>query len=1321
MRKLTLSTLALLLVSCFLLASSFAQDYFFQGTLNEPAGVAEREPLTPEEAEFRRALAFDPAGRVLASGGLDKTVRLWNPHTGQLLGSLEHPATVLAVTFSPDGEMLASASEDNAIRLWDPHGRQLLGTLEGHGKPVYAVAFSPDGRHLASGSGDGTVRLWDAQSGELLKTFRGHNRGVLGVAFSETGLLASAGVDWTIQVYEVSTGRFLRTLTGHTAQVTSVAFTGAASGDIRLISGSRDGTVHSWNPDTGELLDSLWPYPDSAVNSVALLANADATVKIASARSDGTVRLGKLDMDSGLSADPVPLPIRLDTQYAIAVRGVAFSPGGMHLASVSRYGTVQVWMQHPYSVELSGTTIAGPARSYPFTVTVRDTSGEPVENVLVSANDSPEVPTNALGEAVHELTFPTLGHHDVDVTIRVPVSNLESQEFRKYYPYRVEVPTPESVEIAGPKIVKDFGGNPFTATVRGSTVRGPANQPLEGFRVWFVTVAGRLSDVTDLAGEARFSQPNFSAPGEYDVDAEVEASSLKRNFPRRIEIPSVSLLGLREGRWGSAHSFAVIANDSLSQAVEGIQIRLTSDAFVESVLRTETGGSAVFSQPLWEVGTWDVHVAVPGYSETFPNYLTVLEAISYTTEAPSAEVNRRAAAYTDATSRYLILENARQAFPSVEGQTSSIQTNLIWAPGDTVVPDLGITVIRVKFLNGDSEVQKTVKKAARKWEEKANIRFIFTDSGPADVRVGFDVDGKKGCFVDEIGIGEYLKVITNFSDVLDYAAAAANGLTDLLYGVQFFNTPHTESVTTLPHRRSELTMHLDIPGCQTEGTAIHELGHVLGFHHPQVSPKFPFRWVDRDEIYAYYEEKEGWDKDHVDHNVLDPVPMPDSAKYDPDSIMSYYLPPGWIEAPPGASEELQELAKKGIPSTNALSDLDREAVGNVYGEAKPYFYVINGSISIDGKDDELPLPADVLRGLESHEYLRTTRDITIYVSPQEETYLESPLASFGWGSELRTEVDIGARGETAAGLEMSLELRLYDGATEFPVFFFGDDLDGTTRDQFTLPLDNQQHSFSYRVENTDPKESFKVTILGVEFDAGGDYANITLNLKATRVNNQGMIPAPVNPIVSRSAADINADGQVNVADLALVSNYLGQSAPATPPVDINGDGTVTASDLMHVSQHLGTSTMPTAPVRLVVPAGITFETIRGWLNLARIEDDGSLVFRKGIANLERLLTLIIPEKTVLFSNFPNPFNPETWIPYQLAEPAEVTLSIYSVDGKLVRTLALGHQAAGVYRSSSRAAYWDGRNELGERVASGVYFYTLTAGDFSATGKMLVRK
>lgn len=100
---------------------------------------------------------------------------------------------------------------------------------------------------------------------------------------------------------------------------------------------------------------------------------------------------------------------------------------------------------------------------------------------------------------------------------------------------------------------------------------------------------------------------------------------------------------------------------------------------------------------------------------------------------------------------------------------------------------------------------------------------------------------------------------------------------------------------------------------------------------------------------------------------------------------------------------------------------------------------------------------------------------------------------------------------------------------------------------------------------------------------------------------------------------------------------------------------------------------------------------------------------------------LLPDQTQLLANFPNSFNPETWIPYQLAEPSEVSVCIYDVKGVLIRSLALGHLPAGVYQTRSRAAYWDGKNASGEPVASGVYFYTLTAGEFSATRKMLIRK
>ena len=114
-------------------------------------------------------------------------------------------------------------------------------------------------------------------------------------------------------------------------------------------------------------------------------------------------------------------------------------------------------------------------------------------------------------------------------------------------------------------------------------------------------------------------------------------------------------------------------------------------------------------------------------------------------------------------------------------------------------------------------------------------------------------------------------------------------------------------------------------------------------------------------------------------------------------------------------------------------------------------------------------------------------------------------------------------------------------------------------------------------------------------------------------------------------------------------------------------------------------------------------------------------YRGGDLTPKQFLMALIPKATELLPNYPNPFNPETWIPYRLAKPTEVALHIYATNGALVRTLALGHQPAGMYQSRTRAAYWDGRNAVGEPVASGLYFYTLTAGDFTATRRMLIRK
>ena len=200
--------------------------------------------------------------------------------------------------------------------------------------------------------------------------------------------------------------------------------------------------------------------------------------------------------------------------------------------------------------------------------------------------------------------------------------------------------------------------------------------------------------------------------------------------------------------------------------------------------------------------------------------------------------------------------------------------------------------------------------------------------------------------------------------------------------------------------------------------------------------------------------------------------------------------------------------------------------------------------------------------------------------------------------------------------------------------------------------------------------------------------------------------------------DVNLDGVVNVSDLVIVAGRLGQSGPNA--ADVNGDGFVNVQDLILVAGALGD--IQAAPA--LHPTSLetfTAADVRGWLTQAQGLTLTDPKLQTGIRFLEQLLSALVPEETQLLPNYPNPFNPETWIPYRLAEDAFVTLTIYDQQGRVVRRLNVGHRIAAVYESRSKAIYWDGRNEVGDRVASGIYFYTLTAGDFSATRKMLILK
>ena len=177
----------------------------------------------------------------------------------------------------------------------------------------------------------------------------------------------------------------------------------------------------------------------------------------------------------------------------------------------------------------------------------------------------------------------------------------------------------------------------------------------------------------------------------------------------------------------------------------------------------------------------------------------------------------------------------------------------------------------------------------------------------------------------------------------------------------------------------------------------------------------------------------------------------------------------------------------------------------------------------------------------------------------------------------------------------------------------------------------------------------------------------------------------------------NLTTKVGLSELTSVETAEGYSMAF---VDLKDARAARIGDILEISADSPTPLIGVKPVRHVVTV-----------------DD----VKNGRITLEDLIAYEIPAETELLRNYPNPFNPETWIPYHLSEDADVKLTIYDVNGALVRDIDVGHQTAAKYDTRAKAIYWDGRNQFGEQVASGIYFYSLEAGDFSATRKMVILK
>ena len=275
------------------------------------------------------SISFSPDGSKIVSGSGDKTVKIWDAHTGNCLQTLYWDTDwINSVVFSPDGTQIVSGSRDNTIKIWDATTGTCLETLIGHTSDVNSVAVSPDGRKIVSGSGDKIVKIWDAATGKCLQTLKGHTKWINPVAFSPDGKkIVSGSWDKTIKIWDAKSGNCLKTLEGHTFYVKSVAF---SPDETKIVSGSWDKTIKIWDAKSGNCLKTLEGHT-FFVNSVVF---SPYGTKIVSGSSDNTIKIWDAITGNCLQT------LEGHTESIISV---TFSPDGSTIVSGSGDKTINVW------------------------------------------------------------------------------------------------------------------------------------------------------------------------------------------------------------------------------------------------------------------------------------------------------------------------------------------------------------------------------------------------------------------------------------------------------------------------------------------------------------------------------------------------------------------------------------------------------------------------------------------------------------------------------------------------------------------------------------------------------------------------------------------------------------------------------------------------------------------------------------------------------------------------------------------------------------------------------------------------------------------
>ncbi len=1302
------------------------------------------------------SIVFSPDGKTFVSSDWDGNIRLWDPHTGKFKRALnEHHGSVASVVFSPDGTTLASGHGDHTIGLWNTTTWQVERTLMGHTELVESVVFSQNGEMLASGSRDSTIRLWNPHTGNHIRTLPATSP-VNRLTFSpDGGTLASGSWDKTVRLWNPHTGKLKRTLPNQGGWRNPVAF---SPDGATLAIGGRG--ISLWDTETGQYLPTI----DVVGDVLSVVFSPDGQT-VASGHTDHLVRLSKLIRDDVPLADapfdvnnipePVPPPpavrdfFDLDPYYQqwINVRGFPV----LASAEVSPYavkeaaGTIGHMVGHRPDILKAMAQRKARFSIVPHNKNLTDipeydwgrlnffvefrarglgglTTTSPEENVI--CGDSYYCYAEVIHEFAHQLH--EWGLDRIDSTFDSRLKTLYNAALQeglyqgryagsKYGEYWAEgvgswfngvhpdnvAHTRLALKKYDPRLAglmtEVFGDGSWRYTPPATRTHLPH---LQGFDPQEAPIYQRPPELLEL--DEQFRDPSSDGGGRW-VNLKLYHPSGLSHLTKlttggnRTDV----LFGNLTGTDLALYFFNADGKKILHQYSTTTDFtHIPTEVGAIWLIQDQTGNDLAIFRAEEEIGRVLVipnfHLIIPGLSKISGDNQT---GVSGAVLANPFVIEVRAESLS-------VLERIVVTFTVTAGDGTLSVTHTTTDKNGRAKSTLTL---------GPNQGTNTVSVSAAGIEGPVTFNAVAeaaVDIPDANLRTSIETALHKSPGAT-ITTSE-MKTLTNLdasnANISDLTGLEfATNLTELHLGAEWVEAERTWKTSNSVLNLSPLAGLTNLKRLDLRGNNIANISHLARLTN--------LTWLEL------------WDNRISDLSPLSELTNLTELTLGGNSISNLSPLAG---LPNLATLLLQSNSSSNLSPLAGLTNLTRLGLaGNGISDLSPLAGLTNlATLGLHGNGISDLSPLAGLTNL--------TKVVLRYNRISD---LSSLVANMGLGNGGTVKVQGNPLSYQSIhthipalqnrGVTVEFDNRAHSALLKIS----GDNQNGASLVRLSQPFVVEAQdangsalvgvsvrfavtagggTLSTTITRTDPNGRAQSTLI-----LGPNLGTNTVSVSATGIEGPATFYAIADTEASPITADVNGDGSINVLDLIAVTFDFGNTGENIA-TDVNGDGVVSILDLVLIAGMFdGAAAAPAAQPQ--VPETLTAVEVQGWLTDARALEVRDPIMKRGFMVLEQLLLSLTPKETKLLPNYPNPFNPETWIPYWLAEDAFVTLTIYDTVGQVVRAIDVGHRIAAAYESRSKAIYWDGKNRLGEQVASGIYFYTLKAGDFSVTWRMVILK